>query len=131
LIIDCYPFLLVSQRWFYSVFTITIYHQLTPIAKTIPVSDIILDESQSLKQMKPIAADIGSCIRIIKALLNGRKKRITIETAIISSIKVPLTDSIAFNCPFYHKDVLRRPSGNPFRLLSFCAASITLSAFSP
>jgi hypothetical protein len=38
--------------------------------------------------MKPIAADIGSCIRIIKALLNGRKKRITIETAIIFFVKV-------------------------------------------
>jgi hypothetical protein len=47
--------------------------------------------------MKPIATDIGNCIRIIKALLNGKERRITIETAIISSIKVPLTDSIAFN----------------------------------
>jgi hypothetical protein len=47
--------------------------------------------------MKPIATDIN-CIRIIKALLQWkRKRRITIETAIISSIKVPLTDSIAFN----------------------------------
>jgi hypothetical protein len=42
LIIDCYPFLLVSQRWSIAFSTITIPSSTTtPIAKAIPVSDNI------------------------------------------------------------------------------------------
>jgi hypothetical protein len=62
-----------------------------------------------------------------------KKRRITIETAIISSIKVPLTDSIAF---LISSSIIRRFEGHLQAILfdffhfSF-TASITLSAFSP
>jgi hypothetical protein len=39
----------------------------------IPVSDIILDEIPK-PGIKPIATDIGNCIRIIKALLQWKRK---------------------------------------------------------
>jgi hypothetical protein len=76
--------------------------------------------------MKPIATDIGNCIRILRHF-SMEKRRITIETAIISSIKVPLTDSLFFLISsLYHKTFEGHPSGNPFRLSHF---SFTASNF--
>jgi hypothetical protein len=99
--------------------------------KAIPVSDIILEEiPKACNKMNPIATEIGNCIRIINAL---RKGIINImDTTIISSIKVPLTDSIAFLSNHFDQDVLKVTPSESLNFFHFFLDRLfTLSAFSP
>jgi hypothetical protein len=73
--------------------------------------------AKAWSKINPVT-DIGNCIRIM-LLLNGKKKRITIDTAIISSIKVPLTDSIAFRLIHFGHKTFWNPSGNLFSFFHF------------
>jgi hypothetical protein len=60
-----------SARRRYEFSTITIVSStITPIARIIPVSDMIFDEILSaLRSIKETAIEIGICIRIMRALL--------------------------------------------------------------
>src|SRR5688572_32236051 len=69
---------------------------ITPIASAIPVRDIMLDViPNALSKIKLVAMVIGICIMMLIALLQwNRNIMTTIDTTIISSISVVLTDDI-------------------------------------
>lgn len=65
---------------------------ITPIARAIPVSDIMFDVSpNAFSRIKLIAMVIGIWITMLKALLQLRRNNITMRlTIIISSTNFPL-----------------------------------------